>query len=143
MLFRSTNWEAYYVPYQIDSGFSNVWVSALGVVAMKNDGSIWTWGMRFYETKPTQHLSSGLSSSVAGNADCLFDWAEQHYGAYLSPAGATSTDAGDYRYRYYSGSRAYLAAKGSDFHLYYLASGTGMPADLGNVDDWLSQARCP
>jgi alpha-tubulin suppressor-like RCC1 family protein len=140
---QNTNWEAYYVPYQIDSGYTNLWVGTLGVVAMKDDGSVWTWGMRFYETKPTQHLESGLSSSVTNSADCLFNWAEQHYSDYLSPAGATSATAGDYRYRYYSGSHAYLAAKGSDFHLYYLTTtGNGTPADLGNVSDWLSQANC-
>lgn len=142
---QNAHWQSYYVPFQIGSGFARLWGGVLAKFAMRDDGSIWTWGSTlFREYKPTQHLAAGLSSGAQTRADCLFDWAEQRYGTFLSPTGATSASAGDYRYRYYDGSRAYLAAKGGDYRLYYLAAATGgAPADLGDVADWLTQAGCP
>lgn len=139
---QNSRWQSYYVPFQIGSGFKQLWIGVLAKFAMKDDGSIWTWGVSlFREYKPTQHLSPGLSSMAQTRSDCLFNWAEQHYETFLSPAGAVSATASDYRYRYYSDTRAYLAVKGSDYHLFYLATG-GTPADLGDVGGWLEQSGC-
>lgn len=82
-------------------------------------------------------------TNTTTSADCLFSWAEQQYPSLLSPAGATSGTLGDYYYRHYSNTNAYLATSSADNHLYYLGPATGnVIADLGALSNWLPQAGC-
>jgi len=94
--------------------------------------------------------SAGLSVQTAApltnvlsnaEADCLFNWGEDHYRAALSPSRAASQALAPYYYRRYDGSNSYLGVSSTDNHLYYLdASGT--LTDLGLAATWSAQAGC-
>jgi|GEM_PF-1385252 len=94
--------------------------------------------------------SAGLSVQTAApltnvlsnaEADCLFNWGEDHYPAALSPSRAASQALAPYYYRRYDGSNSYLGVSSTDNHLYYLdASGT--LTDLGLAATWSAQAGC-
>ncbi len=76
-------------------------------------------------------------------ADCLFNWAERNYSSYLSPAGGISVPLGEYYYRYYNGTNAYLATNSKDNYLYYMGPASGnRPTNIGSVPRWLLQAQC-
>lgn len=83
-------------------------------------------------------LTDALSNA---EADCLFNWGEDHYPTALSPARAASQTAAPYYYRRYATSNSYLGVASTDHHLYYLdASGT--LTDLGLAATWSTLARC-
>jgi pimeloyl-ACP methyl ester carboxylesterase len=46
----------------------------------------------------------------------VLNWFEQTFPEYLSPAGSTSDIVGEYYYRYYSATQAYMAVKGGSFY---------------------------
>ena len=78
----------------------------------------------------------------AGNADCLFDWAEQDYPDLFAPA-ASSTTSAPYYYRYYSQTAAYLGTSTVDNHVYYLGPVSGNSLlDVGALSTWLATAGC-
>lgn len=71
-------------------------------------------------TSPTTPTTTGTQTACqpAGetDADRIFNWAESKYPNYFSPP-AVSQDGSGYRYRYYSGTNAYLGYKeGTIFH---------------------------
>ncbi len=106
-------------------------------VAMDPSGNLYVADMGNYVIRKGSVATTAVSSS-----DCLFNWAEQHYSSLLSPAGASAT-LSDYYYRYYSGTKSYLATKSSDNHLYFMGPATGNTVtDLGAVSTWLTQAGC-
>lgn len=78
--------------------------------------------------------------------ECLFDWAERNYQAYIAPSGSPTQQAFPYIYRYYRVTDSYLGVSSlgiaaNSMHLYYLAPG-GRLFDLGDVSDWLERASC-
>lgn len=75
-------------------------------------------------------------------ANCLFDWAEDAFGSYFSPKRSSSQIMDVYYYRYYSQSASYLGLSNADLHLYYLASGSPNPLDLGLALRWVNRAGC-
>lgn len=94
--------------------------------------------------------STGLSvqtatplTNVLSNteADCLFNWGEDHYPAALSPARAASQALAPYYYRRYDGSNSYLGVSSTDNHLYYLDA-RGTLTDMGLAATWSAQAGC-
>jgi sugar lactone lactonase YvrE len=87
----------------------------------------------------TQSISIGISRS-----DCIFNWAEQTYAQYFSPAGATDATYAPYAYRYYSGTGNYLAISSSDNNIYILGPSFGStPQAVGPITSFLSQSGCP
>lgn len=91
-------------------------------------------------------VATGLLESTGNNqtqANCLFDWAERNFSDYFKPAGPVAATAGDYYYRFYSGTQAALATNSADNSLYYLGPLTGNTVTkLGALPGWLSQAGC-
>jgi len=75
-------------------------------------------------------------------AQCLFDWAERNYAGFLQGA-SPAVQAGEYFYRYYAQSHAYLGLSGRDNHLYYLGPAfNNLITDLGPAGDWIARAGC-
>jgi len=77
----------------------------------------------------------------AGQADCLFDWAEANYPSLFAPSGASTAVWSSYMYRYYSATRAYLGVSSTDNHVYYLGPDGNMQ-DVGPLADWTPKAGC-
>ncbi len=73
--------------------------------------------------------------------DCLFNWLENKYPAYISPSRQTSQTASPYFYRYYPATDSYAGVSSTDNHLYYLSKSTGL-VDLGLAATWTAQAAC-
>jgi uncharacterized protein YkwD len=73
-------------------------------------------------------------------ADCLFDWAQGHYGALFGPP--THSGVLDvYYYRHFTGTRAYLGISSANDHVYYLPEG-GNLQDAGPQSGWFATAGC-
>lgn len=88
-------------------------------------------------------VAAGVTIGPRTAVDCLFDWAEKSYPAYLAPARAPTLAWLPYVFRAYPGSGAYLGVSAADRHLYYLgpASG-GLLLDLGQAAAWSKDAQC-
>jgi sugar lactone lactonase YvrE len=83
-------------------------------------------------------------ASSSNPADCLFNWAEQTYGAFFSPSGAASTNLSPFYYRFYSGTSTYLAVSSSDNSVWVMGPATGGRASrIGATADLFAVARCP
>lgn len=78
---------------------------------------------------------------TAAQADCLFDAAERVYPALFTPAASPTLTYAPYRYRYYSGTRAYLGVSTTDEHLYYLPP-SGPMQDVGLGLTYVDQTSC-
>ena len=94
-------------------------------------------------TTPTTPTTPGTQASCQPpsetDADRIFNWAESKYPTYFSPP-ATSQDGSGYRYRYYSGTNAYLGYKeGTIFH--YDAAKWNAIVSLGRSCLFLEQAK--
>lgn len=90
-----------------------------------------------------QLSTASLSGSSQSTSECILGWLEKNYPTYLSPAGASTQSQSPYSYRYYSGSKAYLALSTTDNHLYYLGTATGNSLlDLGAVTSWKGTTGC-
>lgn len=91
-------------------------------------------------------LSVGMTSGVnlsAQTMNCFLNWAESDYSEYLSPNSGSSSSAGNYFYRHYANSKAYLGISSQDGHVYYLAESLGNQLlDLGLFTDWKERAGC-
>lgn len=77
--------------------------------------------------------------------DCLFDWLEQHYPQYLSPAGGTSQplEGTGYYYRYYAATGNYVGTNWQDRHLWLLGKASaGQLLDVGALADYLAASEC-
>jgi hypothetical protein len=87
-------------------------------------------------------LTPSSASRPASVAECLFDWAAGNYSSYLG--GATSSGvAGEYTYRHFADTKAYVAVSGRDNHLYYLGpASANAPLDLGPLANWLVASGC-
>ncbi|TRZ57185.1 MAG: fibronectin type III domain-containing protein, partial [Rhodocyclaceae bacterium] len=76
----------------------------------------------------------GTSTSANSKSDCLFNWAENEYGALFSPR-TQSLTFGPYYLRYYSQTSSYLAVTSNS--LVYLGPLSGNQLlDLGSATTW-------
>lgn len=143
------------VPKQIGSGFSAVAAGAFHSIALKPDGTLWTWGKNqrgqigngktAYSSPSPQQVGSGypVSASSNGNqlADCLFNWLEARYAVLFAPSGTQSQTYASYYLRYYSQTNAYLGIAAN--RLVYLGPATANAlTDLGAATSWYSTAAC-
>lgn len=91
-------------------------------------------------TQATQNITIGGGSQ--SQPDCLFNWAEQNFAQFFSPA-ATSKVYTPYYYRYYSDTGNYLAASSTDNHLWVLGPSFGSaPLDVGAITSLLGVSGC-
>lgn len=89
-------------------------------------------------------LALGLQTSpnfaatpTASDSDVIFRYVEAAYPQFVSPSGAASQTADIYYYRYYPGTKAYIATANGRF--YYLGpASNNQIVDLGASADWLS-----
>ena len=90
-------------------------------------------------------ITAVLLPPVANSvSDCLFGWAERVYPEYFSPPGATSAEYAPYHYRYYAGTRNYLAVSSVDSHVWVLGPISGdQVLDVGPARNFLQLAGCP
>jgi hypothetical protein len=80
--------------------------------------------------------------STVSRTDCIFNWAEQNYAQYFSPAGATDATLSPYTYRHYSATGNYLAISSADNHLWVMGSVFGGLLDVGPVTSFLAPSGC-
>lgn len=92
--------------------------------------------LQLVELKPT-------AASPTAQADCLFSWAERQYAQYFAPAGQPSATSAPYYYRYYPGTRNYLATSSVDGNVWVLGpiSG-GQVQSVGTLASFLATAGC-
>ena len=82
------------------------------------------------------------STVTASRSDCLFNWAEQHYAQYFSPAAISATYT-PYYYRYYSGTGNYLAVSSADNNVYVQGASFGnVPVAVGSTTSFLGPSGC-
>jgi secreted trypsin-like serine protease len=92
---------------------------------------------------------SGSTGSDSARLNCLFDWAEATYPNLFSPRGSSTMPAnvpgfGDFLFRHYTGTGAYLARLEQDQAIYYLGAATGNQiTKVGPFRDFAVQAGCP
>jgi hypothetical protein len=128
-----------YTPQRAGDGYSQLWAPD-DVIARKADGSLWIWGALSGKKVPTLLMPATPSTTSTTRASCLFTWLEGQYGQYLSGKAASTQTLNEYAYRYYDGSKAYVAFNSSDGNLYYLANGSLM--NLGDFTGWWKKAGC-
>ena len=87
-------------------------------------------------------LASASIAATDEEVDNLFAWAEINVPTLLSPAGTASQVAAGYRYRFYIGTRDYLAYRADDNQIYFLGA-DGALLRLGDITPYLEQARVP
>jgi hypothetical protein len=84
------------------------------------------------------------AAGVVSQSDCLFNWAQSTYSLHLAPPVATSTNYGQYYYRYYSGTGNYLATSAVDNYIYVLGPySNNVLYKLAPMSDYLENAGCP
>ncbi len=94
--------------------------------------------------KGTLQSGTGTTPTTTNSSDCLFNWAEKNYASLFSPAAQSAeADLGPfhYRYRYYTGTRMYLATS-SDGNVYYMGPNDAKPVNVSALTYWLGQAGC-
>jgi alpha-tubulin suppressor-like RCC1 family protein len=102
--------------------------------------------MRSVATIPNDKNSINVScttatiSTVMEPVNCLFNWAEVNFSDWFSPR-AESLSSGQYFFRYFSQTKAYLAVASERFLYLGPASGDSI-LDLGVTTDWFSTAGC-
>lgn len=84
-------------------------------------------------------FSGTAHAATTADADTIFNWAERTFPTLLNPPAASAT-AGEYYYRYYSGTRSYVAVRGE--RVLYLPAGAALTSvvDVGAVATLLAQA---
>jgi hypothetical protein len=90
----------------------------------------------------TQEASSAPAPITAAAIDCLFNWAEKTYPELFAPTPAQSTDADNYRFRFYSGTSAYLGAFNGQRLDYVGPQSNGTILQLGDLATWIKTAAC-
>lgn len=83
-------------------------------------------------------LSGTVFAASTADSDKIFDWAERSFSSLLYPP-AVSATYGEYYYRYYSGTKSYVAVKGA--RVLYATGGTTNIVDVGDVAGFLAQAN--
>lgn len=91
-------------------------------------------------TTTTPPASTTPNATDSANIPRVFNWAEATYPQYFAPSGQFCQDGYGYRFRYYSGSKSYLAAK--DGRVYVLIPAlSGTILNVGTLDDLLVMAK--
>lgn len=72
--------------------------------------------------------------------ECLFNWAQGNYPTLFAPA-ATTGVSGNYVFRYFAGTNAYLGIDVTDQNVYYLPAG-GAIQNVGAKATWLTTSSC-
>lgn len=130
---------------QVTAGGMQV-VDAIAALSTVNAGGTFT-NLPILSPPTSGSLQQGdlaMVMSTVTRSDCLFNWAEQNYAQYFSPAGATSATYTPYYYRYYSSTGNYLAVSSNDDHIWVLGPGFGNNLlDVGPVTNFLSVSGCP
>jgi len=94
-------------------------------------------------TSPTSTASNVVTPNVTASSDCLFNWAEVAYPQFFSPTKAASQISPPYYYRYYAGTRNYLATSSADYHIWvYAPSLSSSLIDVGLLTGFLATAGC-
>ncbi|GAB4255758.1 MAG: hypothetical protein Kow0065_04020 [Methylomicrobium sp.] len=76
-------------------------------------------------------------------ADCLFNWGESSYSPLFAPPQAPSQTIGEYYYRYYANTNAYLGVSTINQHLYYIGQiSNNALLDLGPAATWFDLSNC-
>jgi len=120
---------------------ANFWSDSAYSVDFSSGGAAASSSSSSYTVRLVRAGQAGGTSTAM--SDCLFNWAERTYSEWLAPSGAISNTSGDYYYRYYTTSNAYLATQNSDNHVYYLGILSGYNImDLGALSGWLASAAC-
>lgn len=114
--------------------------------------SVSAWGVHFdngrgdYEPKgDSRHVrlvrgELTAAPSPLNDTERLFNWAESAYTQYFVPARPVIQEIQGYTYRYYSGSKNYLAVKDGKLWLLGPLSQDKI-LDLGPLSDWLGKAK--
>jgi pimeloyl-ACP methyl ester carboxylesterase len=87
-------------------------------------------------------VAGGIIDTITAvsRVERVFDWFEQAFAGFLHPAGARTGIVGEYDYRYYPSSQAYLGVAGGN--VYYLGPASdNQLLDLGPLDYFVSQAQ--
>ena len=86
--------------------------------------------------------SAGTTVTTPAQSECVFRWAERTYPQYFTPVPAASVTAAPYFYRYYAGSKNYLATA-TDNQVYVLGPVSGNKVlKVGSVESFLATAGC-
>lgn len=89
-----------------------------------------------------QSVSFSLTNKLSG-ADCVFNWAENTFPQFFSPARTASATATPYYFRYYTGTANYLATSSADSNIWVLGHDTGNAlVDAGPLSTFMTTARC-
>ena len=116
------------------------------VVAELTNGSRYTFTVTATNsagTSPNSTASNAVTPSVTAPSDCLFNWAEVTYPQFFSPAKAAPLISAPYYYRYYAGTRNYLATSSADNHIWVFApSFASTLIDVGPITGFLATAGC-
>ncbi len=118
------------------------WVNGIGAAAKffnPKDVAVDAAGQLVVADRGNHVLRLARVLSTAVSADCLFDWAEQHYAELFAPP-ASSLLLAPYRYRAYTGTQTYLGVSDADAQVWYL-SAAGLQA-VGSQDEWFVRAAC-
>ncbi len=84
-------------------------------------------------------LAMPAAADMHGDVEALFDWMEQTYPQYLSPAGADTESWKGWTYRAYDGD-AYLGVEPGGETVFYFPNGFKRRIPVGDFDDLLAQA---
>lgn len=91
-------------------------------------------------TATTPPASTTPTATDSANIPRVFNWAEATYPQYFAPSGQFCQDGYGYRFRHYSESKSYLAAKDGRVYVLIPALG-GTILDVGTLDDLLVKAK--
>lgn len=89
-----------------------------------------------------QSVGFSLANRLSA-VDCIFNWAENTFPQFFSPAGTTSASYAPYYFRYYTGTANALATSSADNHLWVLGRDTGNNLlDIGPAESFTARAGC-
>jgi uncharacterized protein YkwD len=106
-----------------------------GTVALQGRAGMYGYFGEWGDAKPV------TVTATTPQADCLFNWAQGHYGSLFAPALSSSQVLDVYYFRHYTDTNAYLGISSTNDHVYYLPEG-GSLQDAGPKSDWFVKAGC-
>lgn len=93
-----------------------------------------------YRQSPMDELGASMLYGAPRTTECLFNWAQANYPTLFAPAAATAF-TGNYVFRYYATTNAYLGIDVTDQNVYYLPAG-GALQNQGPKAGWLTTSNC-
>lgn len=94
-----------------------------------------------YRQSALDELGATTLYGAPRTTECLFNWAQATYPTLFAPANSATGVSGNYVFRYYSATNAYLGIDVTDGNVYYLPS-SGVMQNLGAKSTWLTTAGC-